>query len=150
MDIITMVDVLMAVGFTVDFTAHVTYHYSKTGETVATSKEKRLFLAFKSVGYPMIQAGFSTAICVVPLLFYDVYMYRTFVKTIFLTVAWGMLHGLFLLPVVLALLPNRCSRPVVVVVNAEHRERKIKIKVNDDVTLVDFEHDSHNVTVTRF
>lgn len=145
MDIIAMVDILMAVGFTVDFTAHVTYHYAKTGEVGGMAKEERLYEAFGSVGYPMLQAGFSTALCVVPLLFYDVYMYRTFVKTIFLTTAWGMLHGLFILPVLLAVLPDRCSR-VDVVANVDNTD----VKFADATALSDIDSESHDVIVTRF
>lgn len=106
LDVIGMVDILMAIGFTVDFTAHISFHYCKTGVDHLESKEERLYRTFDAVAWPMIQAGLSTAICVLPLVFYNVYLFRTFVKTVLLTSCWGSLHGLIFLPVALACLPN--------------------------------------------
>ncbi len=51
------------------------------------------------------QAGLSTAICMVPLIFITTYAVVTFAKTVFIVVAVGFFHGLFLLPVTLAALP---------------------------------------------
>jgi hypothetical protein len=52
------------------------------------------------------QAGLSTAICMVPLILLTTYAVVTFAKTVFIVVAIGFFHGLFLLPVALAALPN--------------------------------------------
>jgi predicted RND superfamily exporter protein len=105
-----MVDLLMAVGFNVDYTAHVSYHFHKTGASgVNLSKSQRLYTTFSAVGFPMIQAGISTAICVLPLFFNTVYIFLAFVKTIVLVVAFGLLHGLFILPVTLVALPDYCT-----------------------------------------
>ncbi len=105
MDVIVMVDLLMAIGFTVDTVAHITYQYWRSNANLASTD--RLVEAFSAVGLPMIQSGASTLICVIPLYFYNVYMYLTFVKTILLTIAFGLFHGLVVLPALLAALPNR-------------------------------------------
>uniref|UniRef100_A0A914VWV2 SSD domain-containing protein n=1 Tax=Plectus sambesii TaxID=2011161 RepID=A0A914VWV2_9BILA len=121
MDVIAMVDILMAIGFTIDFTAHIIFHYCKSGANIKSHsssttlkqpssdvpKEERLYVTLSAISYPMFQAGFSTWLIVAPFFLYDVYMYRTFVKTITLTVGFGMIHGLILLPIALACLPNR-------------------------------------------
>lgn len=73
MDVIAMVDILMAIGFTVDFTAHIIFHYCKAGDAVAfisssaalerpsqtISKEERLYATLSAVSYPMFQVSFS-------------------------------------------------------------------------------------------
>uniref|UniRef100_A0A914WWF6 SSD domain-containing protein n=1 Tax=Plectus sambesii TaxID=2011161 RepID=A0A914WWF6_9BILA len=112
MDPITMVNILMAVGFNVDYTAHISYHFHKTGASsdgIAVSKAERLYGTLSAVGFPMIQAGISTAICVLPLIFNDIYIFLAFVNTICLVVGFGLVHGLFILPVVLAALPGYCT-----------------------------------------
>uniref|UniRef100_A0A0M3IVA9 SSD domain-containing protein n=1 Tax=Ascaris lumbricoides TaxID=6252 RepID=A0A0M3IVA9_ASCLU len=100
-----MAAVLMSIGLSVDFTAHVSYHYQLTnhkevrnGRIVKIpmeSQQEKLEHTLRSVGWPMIQAGASTS-----------YSPVVFVKTIFLVVAWGLLHGLIVLPAFLGALPK--------------------------------------------
>lgn len=52
----------------------------------------------RSIGWPMIQAGLSTVLCVSPLLLVDSYMVSVFLKTIFLVISLGLLHGILFLP----------------------------------------------------
>uniref|UniRef100_A0A9J2Q5W8 SSD domain-containing protein n=1 Tax=Ascaris lumbricoides TaxID=6252 RepID=A0A9J2Q5W8_ASCLU len=182
LDPVTMAAVLMSIGLSVDFTAHVSYHYQvnlngisvviaipltsrkevRNGRIVKIPMEGQqeklehtlqsvgwpmiqagastvmcvlplLFLqltsrkevrngrivkipmegqqeklehTLQSVGWPMIQAGASTVMCVLPLLFLQSYSPGVFVKTIFLVVAWGLLHGLIVLPASLGALPK--------------------------------------------
>jgi predicted RND superfamily exporter protein len=106
MDPVTMVNILMAVGFNVDYTAHFSYHFYKT---VNLSKVERLYGTFSAVGFPMIQAAISTAICVLPLSFNTVYVFLAFVKTVVLVVVFGLIHGLIILPVTLSALPDYCT-----------------------------------------
>uniref|UniRef100_A0A914XEB2 Patched family protein n=1 Tax=Plectus sambesii TaxID=2011161 RepID=A0A914XEB2_9BILA len=114
LDPVTMVNMLMAVGFSVDYTAHTVYHYYKGEEQL--SPIDRLASTLKAVAWPMIQAGLSTAICMVPLMFLTTYAILAFAKTVFIVVAVGFFHGLFVLPVVLTALPysfavhDRCCR----------------------------------------
>lgn len=99
LDPITMCTTLMSIGFSVDFTAHISFHYYKNPET--WSAEERLADALKSIGWPMIQAGTSTFFCMLPLAINDSYMVGVFVKTICLVIALGLLHGIIFLPALL-------------------------------------------------
>ncbi|XP_003377303.1 patched-related protein 9 [Trichinella spiralis] len=76
-DIISMITITMSVGLSVDYVAHVAYHYVSG------------FLA---------TAGVSVLILV------DSRMVETFVKTVLLAVTVGMFHGLVFLPTLLPLL----------------------------------------------
>uniref|UniRef100_A0A915AY64 SSD domain-containing protein n=1 Tax=Parascaris univalens TaxID=6257 RepID=A0A915AY64_PARUN len=98
MDPVTMVDVLIATGFSVDYTAHIAYKFSR-GQGNA---EKRIEQSLNEMCEPMIQAGISTLLCMFPLIFVPTYAILAFAKTIFVVVGLGLLHGIFLLPVLLA------------------------------------------------
>uniref|UniRef100_A0A915ELK0 SSD domain-containing protein n=1 Tax=Ditylenchus dipsaci TaxID=166011 RepID=A0A915ELK0_9BILA len=117
LDPVTLCAVLMSIGMSVDFTAHVSYHFQLTskreiqmGEIVevplVTSRDK-LFNAIQAIAWPMSQAGLSTVICVLPLIFLQNYIPLVFVKTVTLVAIWGLFHGLVLLPCFLAALPPK-------------------------------------------
>uniref|UniRef100_A0A1I7V933 SSD domain-containing protein n=1 Tax=Loa loa TaxID=7209 RepID=A0A1I7V933_LOALO len=100
MDPVTMVDVLIATGFSVDYTAHIAYKFYKlTGD-----REERIKQSFREMFSPMLQAGISTALCMLPLIFVPTYAILTFAKTVFLDVGLALLHGLFILPILLVTL----------------------------------------------
>uniref|UniRef100_A0A915Q273 SSD domain-containing protein n=1 Tax=Setaria digitata TaxID=48799 RepID=A0A915Q273_9BILA len=104
LDPISMATILMAIGFSVDFIAHITFHYYK-GQT--RSKRERLRHALKSIAWPMIQAGISTILCLCVLGIIQAYMVKVFVKVVIIVVGLGLLHGLVILPVVFGAIPLR-------------------------------------------
>ncbi|CAI4228550.1 unnamed protein product [Auanema sp. JU1783] len=102
LDPISMTTLLMAIGFSVDFVAHVTWHYYK-GEFA--TQEERIRHALASIAWPMVQAGTSTMISITVLALVHAYMVQVFVKVVVLVIFLGMCHGLIVLPVVFAALP---------------------------------------------
>ncbi|KAK6734551.1 hypothetical protein RB195_018002 [Necator americanus] len=102
LDPISMTTLLMAIGFSVDFVAHITWHYYK-GDF--PNKRERLRHALASIAWPMFQSGTSTMISIVVLTAVHAYMVKVFVKVVVLVVFLGMCHGLIVLPVVFAALP---------------------------------------------
>ncbi|ETN70385.1 patched family protein, partial [Necator americanus] len=130
LDPISMCTTLMSIGFSVDFTgelfsillyfmclapvnihfvcskqvsrAHISYHFYRN--PISWTTDERLADAlrwFRSIGWPMIQAGFSTILCISPLLLIDSYMVYVFAKTIYLVIGLGLLHGIVFLPALL-------------------------------------------------
>ncbi|KIH55667.1 hypothetical protein ANCDUO_14170 [Ancylostoma duodenale] len=85
LDPIVMASLLMTIGMSVDYIAHVAYHFqldSKielvSGSTVQTafeSDEEKLEHTMRAVAWPMVQAGLSTVCCVLPLLFVAVSLF---------------------------------------------------------------------------
>lgn len=84
-------------------------------------QHERLVHTLTAVAYPMLQAGTSTLFCVAPLILLEAYPPRVFLRAIFLVVTLGeffgelvanictllgLLHGLFMLPVLMSSLPN--------------------------------------------
>src|SRR5690349_618885 len=54
----------------------------------------------------MTQAGLSTLFCVAPLVLLESYPPLVFLKAIFLVILLGLIHGLYLLPVLLSVFPT--------------------------------------------
>ncbi|CAI2308643.1 unnamed protein product [Caenorhabditis sp. 36 PRJEB53466] len=117
LDPVTLCAVIVSIGMSVDFVAHVACHYQvryKEFEEDGIVKrvemktpESRVVNSLSNVLWPMVQSAFSTLLCVLPLAILQNYLPMVFVKTILLVVIWGMFHGLVLLPCILAQFPLR-------------------------------------------
>lgn len=107
LDSISMINLIMCIGFSVDFTAHICYAYmSSKGST----PEERVKESLYALGLPIIQGASSTILAVISLVLAGSYIFLVFFKMVFLVVFFGAMHGLFLLPVLLSLFgPGSCT-----------------------------------------
>uniref|UniRef100_A0A915LQA8 SSD domain-containing protein n=1 Tax=Meloidogyne javanica TaxID=6303 RepID=A0A915LQA8_MELJA len=87
------IDLIGSIAVTVAHIAH--QYYTKQGSSI-----ERIAQSLDEMCPPMLQAGISTALCMVPLVFLPTY------AIIFVVVSIGLLHGLFFLPVLLCALPE--------------------------------------------
>ncbi|ETN71471.1 hypothetical protein NECAME_14198 [Necator americanus] len=79
LDPIVMASLLMTIGMSVDYIAHVAYHFQLSSKTEIVEgkvvdiafkdREEKLEHTMRAVAWPMVQAGLSTVCCVLPLLF---------------------------------------------------------------------------------
>lgn len=107
LDSISMINLIMCIGFSIDFTAHICYTYMSSKEKHPDNKVKE---ALYSLGLPICQGSFSTILGVIALLLADSYIFLVFFKMVFLVIFFGAMHGLLLLPVLLSLFgPGSCS-----------------------------------------
>lgn len=105
MDTISMITIIMSIGFSVDFSAHIAYAYVVN---IREEPDDRVRKALGSLGWPVLQGGVATMLGVIFLADLNSYMIVSFFKTVFLVIAFGLLHGLIFLPVLLSLLmPKR-------------------------------------------
>ncbi|XP_072944049.1 patched domain-containing protein 3 isoform X1 [Epargyreus clarus] len=108
LDSISMINLIMCIGFSVDFTAHICYAYMASK---AKSPNDRVSECLYSLGLPIVQGSFSTILGVVALLLADSYIFSVFFKMVFMVIFFGAMHGLFLLPVLLSLFgPGSCTK----------------------------------------
>lgn len=106
LDAISMITIIMSVGFSVDYSAHITYAYVISKETTTTA---RVCDALGDLGWPVAQGAMSTILAVSVLSDVPAYMIVTFFKTVFLAISIGFLHGLVFLPLMLSVFVGCCS-----------------------------------------
>jgi hypothetical protein len=100
LDSISMINLIMCIGFSVDFSAHISYAYISCYEDEPSEKVKS---ALYSLGLPIFQGSVSTVLGIIALAFAPSYVFVTFFKTVFLVMLFGATHGVLLLPVLLSL-----------------------------------------------
>ena len=98
LDSISMISLILALGFSVDYSAHITYGFVSASKK--TRRERAIFSLY-SLGAPTLQGATSTILAVIVLSTSSSYIYRTFFKTMFLVITIGAAHGLVFLPVFL-------------------------------------------------
>lgn len=107
LDSISMINLIMCIGFSVDYTAHICYAYMSSKERRPADKVRECLYA---LGLPIFQGGVSTILGMVALLLADSYIFSVFFKMVFLVVFFGAMHGILLLPVLLSLFgPGSCT-----------------------------------------
>ncbi|KAF8361353.1 hypothetical protein PRIPAC_88276 [Pristionchus pacificus] len=106
LDPLSMAAMLMSVGFSVDYTAHITYHFYKSEEL---TPEGKLRFALSAIGWPMIQCALSTILAVSPLLLKPSYIAHVFFETVVFVIFIGVFHGLVFIPALLLTLPQECT-----------------------------------------
>ncbi|XP_045908816.1 patched domain-containing protein 3 [Micropterus dolomieu] len=100
LDSISMINLIMCIGFSVDFSAHISYYFVSSPKSDVNAK---VMDALAHLGYPILQGALSTILGVVVLSMSGSYIFRTFFKIVFLVITFGLLHGLVFLPVFLTL-----------------------------------------------
>ena len=114
LDGVALINLIMCIGFSVDFSAHICYHYMSAeaediGGTPILHSSTRIRASLYALGLPIIQGATSTILGVFGLAFANCYLFVTFFKMIFLVILFGALHGLVLLPVLLSIFgPDKC------------------------------------------
>lgn len=101
LDCVSMITLVMALGFAIDYSAHICYAYV-SAEGMPTSK--RTVAALETLGWPVFQGALTTIFGTLTLATVDGYLVQTFFKTVLLTILFGLLHSVVFLPVALSLL----------------------------------------------
>ncbi|XP_062578553.1 patched domain-containing protein 3-like [Saccostrea cucullata] len=96
---ITMIHLIMTVGFSVDFSAHICHAYLNVG---SFNRATKVDLALDRSGGPIFNGAFSTLVGISVLGFANSYIFETFAKVMFLVIFFGLIHSVLLIPVVLS------------------------------------------------
>ncbi|XP_040122790.1 patched domain-containing protein 3-like [Oryx dammah] len=98
LDSISMINLVICIGFSFDFAAHISYAFVSSSEPSVNQKATE---ALYLLGYPVLQSAVSTIIGVSVLSAAKAYIFRTFFKIMFLVMVFGAAHGLIFIPVFL-------------------------------------------------
>ncbi|XP_028660185.1 patched domain-containing protein 3 [Erpetoichthys calabaricus] len=107
LDSISMINLVICIGFSVDFSAHISYAYVSNKKPKVNDKA---IDALYILGYPIVQGAISTILGVAVLAAAESYIFRTFFKIMFLVIGFGAFHGLAFIPVFLTFF-GLCGKP---------------------------------------
>ncbi|CAD7700500.1 unnamed protein product [Ostreobium quekettii] len=107
-NIVTSINIILAVGIAVDYSAHVAYAFlaRKTG-----TNTERAAAALDDIGGDVLAGGVTTFLAVVALYFAEHYIMDVFFNMMTVIVLLGLWHGLVVLPVVLSFIGPRAHVP---------------------------------------
>ncbi|CAJ0582608.1 unnamed protein product, partial [Mesorhabditis spiculigera] len=97
LDSVSVITVIMCVGFAVDLSAHIAYAYSQAFGTA----HERAVESLETLGWPVFLGASSTILGICVLTLVDSYIVQIFFKTVFLVISFSMIHGLLFLPIIL-------------------------------------------------
>ncbi|KAL4219932.1 hypothetical protein ACF0H5_020344 [Mactra antiquata] len=96
---ITMIHLIMSIGFSIDFTAHICHGFMiSSGET----RDIRVKQAIDKTGAPIFHGAVSSILGIIVLIGAKSYIFRTFAAVMSFVLLFGISHALFLLPVILS------------------------------------------------
>jgi Niemann-Pick C1 protein len=100
-DSVSVINIVLAVGLSVDYSAHVGHCFMVKG---GKDKDRRALESLADIGAAVLNGAMSTFLAVAVLLASTSYVFQTLSIQFALTVFLGVSHGLILLPVLLSLL----------------------------------------------
>lgn len=100
-DSVSVINIVLAVGLSIDYSAHVGHCFMAKG---GKDRNERALEALADIGAAVLSGALTTFLAVVVLLFSKSYVFVTLSIQFALTVGLGVTHGLVLLPVLLSLL----------------------------------------------
>ncbi|XP_023211585.1 patched domain-containing protein 3-like [Centruroides sculpturatus] len=100
LDIISMMSLIVCVGFSVNYPAHISYAFVMSRSKTAIEKLKD---SLYRVGFPILQGTMTTGLGIL-ILYSNVYFLSTFAKIVILVAIETAFHALFFIPVVLSLI----------------------------------------------
>jgi len=98
---VTMIHLIMSIGFSVDFSTHICHAYISGKEK---KRNDRVSGAFDRAGGPIFNAAMSSFVGIIMLTASSSYIFLSFFKLMFLVILFGLAHAVFLLPVILSII----------------------------------------------
>lgn len=97
---ITMIHLIMSIGFSVDFSAHICHGYMIS---CGKDRDEKMTNGIVRSGAPIFHGAISSILGVIMLAAAKSFIFFSFFQVMSLVITFGILHALFFLPVVLSL-----------------------------------------------
>ncbi|XP_071966188.1 patched domain-containing protein 3-like [Antedon mediterranea] len=140
LDSISMINIILCIGFSVDFSAHIAYTFTVSD---GVSKNARIIKTLFTLGMPILQGALSTLFGISVLSMSNGYIFRTFFKTLFLVIVFGLLHSMFFLPVILTFLGGSAKSGVVADMEPKERSTENAGTTTTPLTITVNERNTH-------
>ena len=125
-DVVSAVNVIIAIGLCVDYSVHICHAFL----TVSGTRRDRAAAALVDMGPAVLNGGISTLIAFILLAGSESHVFSVFFRVFLLVVVFGLFHGLILLPVILSLIgpaPYLNSKPA----DEEHTSSSGKYQISE-------------------
>ena len=98
-DPFSLIAIIIGIGLSVDYSAHIAHAFIISRGT----RKERAMNSFVAIGPAILHGGITTFLALIFLAFSESHTFVTIFKIVSMTVAFGLFHGLFFLPVMLIL-----------------------------------------------
>lgn len=110
-DIASCIGLELGIGLSVDYAAHVAHAFvHAASETGCQDRTTRAHVAVRYIGAAVAYGAGSTLLALSMMAFSESYVFHAFLRIFILVIAFGLWHGLFLLPVILSTIGPRSLR----------------------------------------
>jgi len=99
-DILSAVNIVLAIGLCVDYAVHIAHAFLIS----EGSRQERATNCVKTIGMAVLNGGVTTFLALFFCSFSSAHVFQTFFKVFSLTVTFGLFHGLVLLPALLSIM----------------------------------------------
>ena len=106
-NMVTAINLLLAIGLCVDYSAHVCHAFLMERGT----RDERAAAALEHIGLPVFNGGMSTLFAALANLHARSYIFQSFGRMFIIIVVWGLYFGLVVLPVLLSLFGPESAAP---------------------------------------
>ena len=106
-DILSAVNIVLAIGLCVDYAVHIAHAFIRSEGT----RQQRSCRAVTYIGGAVTNGGLTTFLALFFCSFSSAHVFQTFFKVFCLTVVFGLFHGLVLLPSVLSVIGPSAPSP---------------------------------------
>lgn len=125
-ELVSTIALVLAVGLTVDFTAHIAYAFMRVGG----SGDERAIHAVTYMGGAVLHGGMTTLLALSVLVFSHSFIFTAFFKIFLLVIFFGLFYGLLFLPVAFSLL-----RPLQYFVRNKQQRRNSDEQAEDEIEI---------------
>lgn len=123
LNVLSMILLVLSIGFSVDYTVHVVHTFS---HALGTSRRARTVETLILMCNPVTHGAISTILGILPIYFRKEFILETFFKMTLLVVAFGFLNGVIFLPIILSI----CGPSIK---ETKTKSRLLRHRLNEDL-----------------